>query len=89
MNKINNEAKVRRNTKKMVLETAKVMSYEDLEEARAQRAAKDAAKAKRKEKIVFESARIESQRQDRLRQGELKWHRWIRRQRQLGPQLRR
>lgn len=48
MKKINNEAKVRRNTKKLVLGTAKVMSYEDLEIAREQRAAKDAAKAKRK-----------------------------------------
>lgn len=48
MKKINNEAKIRRNTKRLVLGTAKVMSYEDLEEARAQRAAKDAAKARRK-----------------------------------------
>ncbi|PVH91919.1 hypothetical protein DM02DRAFT_478601, partial [Periconia macrospinosa] len=39
---INNEAKVRRSTKPVVLGTAKVMSYEDLEEARAKRAEKDA-----------------------------------------------
>lgn len=41
---INDEAKVRRKTKSLILETAKVMSYEDLEEARVKRAAKDAAK---------------------------------------------
>ncbi|KUJ17482.1 uncharacterized protein LY89DRAFT_584597, partial [Mollisia scopiformis] len=42
---INNEAKVRRSTKSLVLGKAKVMSYEDLEEARAKRVVKDAAKA--------------------------------------------
>jgi hypothetical protein len=41
---INNEAKVRRSTKSLVLGKAKVMSYEDLEEARAKRVIKDAAK---------------------------------------------
>jgi hypothetical protein len=45
---INNEAKVRRNTKRLILGKAKVMSYEDLEEARAQRAAKKAAKEAKK-----------------------------------------
>jgi len=48
---INNEAKVRRSTKLLVLGKAKVMSYEDLEVARAKRVAKDstqAAKGKRK-----------------------------------------
>ncbi|KAJ9656100.1 hypothetical protein H2201_008637 [Coniosporium apollinis] len=44
LNTINNEAKVRRSTKSLVLGKAKVMSYEDLEEARAKRAEKDAAK---------------------------------------------
>jgi len=43
--KMNKEAKIRRSTKSVVLGKAKVMSYEDLEEARAKRAAKDAAKA--------------------------------------------
>ena len=38
---INNEAKVRRSTKSVVLGKAKVMSYEDIEEARAKRAAKE------------------------------------------------
>jgi hypothetical protein len=42
--RINNEAKVRRSTKSDVLGTAKVMSYEDLEKAKAERAAKEAAK---------------------------------------------
>jgi hypothetical protein len=41
---INNEAKVRRSTKSLVLGKAKVMSYEDLEEARAKRVVKDAVK---------------------------------------------
>ncbi|KAH8586347.1 hypothetical protein B0O99DRAFT_528831 [Bisporella sp. PMI_857] len=40
----NNEAKVRRSTKLLVLGKAKVMSYKDLQEARAKRAEKDAAK---------------------------------------------
>jgi hypothetical protein len=44
LNTINNEAKVRRSTKSLVLGKAKVMSYEDLEEARAKRAEKEAAK---------------------------------------------
>ncbi|KAK3064923.1 hypothetical protein LTS18_002467 [Coniosporium uncinatum] len=48
---INNEAKPRRATKSDVLGTAKVMSYEDLEKAKAERAAKDTAKeVKRAEK---------------------------------------
>jgi hypothetical protein len=38
---INNEAKVRRSTKSLVLGKAKVMSYEDLEEARAKRVEKE------------------------------------------------
>ena len=41
---INNEAKVRRATKSMVLGTAEVMKYKDLKEARAKRAEQDAAK---------------------------------------------
>jgi len=43
--KQNNEAKRRRSTKSIVLGKAKVMSYEDLEEARAKRAAKGVAAA--------------------------------------------
>jgi hypothetical protein len=39
--KINKKAKVRRPTRSVVLGKAKVMSYEDLEEARAKRAAKE------------------------------------------------
>jgi hypothetical protein len=44
LNTINNEAKVRRSTKALVLGTAKVMSYADLQEAQVKRAEKDAAK---------------------------------------------
>jgi hypothetical protein len=42
---INREAKVRRSTKSIVLGKAKVMSFEDLEEARAKRAAKEQTSA--------------------------------------------
>jgi hypothetical protein len=39
--KVNNETKVRRTIKSIVLGKAKVMSYEDLEKARAKRATED------------------------------------------------
>jgi hypothetical protein len=45
---IDNDAKVRRSTKSVVLRKAKVMSFKDLEKARTDRAAKDEAKVKRK-----------------------------------------
>jgi hypothetical protein len=55
---INNEAKVRRSTKSEILGTARVMSYEDLEKARAERAAKEAAKeAKKAEKKANKAAK--------------------------------
>ena len=43
--RINNEAKVRRSTRSLVIGMAKVMSYEDLSKARAARIAKDKAAA--------------------------------------------
>ena len=45
LSKVNNEAKVRRSTRSVVLgkAKAKVMSFEDFEEARAKRAAKEKA----------------------------------------------
>jgi hypothetical protein len=43
--KVNDEAKVRRLTKSLVLGTAKVMGYEELQDARAKRAETEAAKA--------------------------------------------
>ncbi|KAF1360962.1 hypothetical protein EJ07DRAFT_154345 [Lizonia empirigonia] len=43
LSNMNNEAKVRRSTKSQVLGKAKVMSYEDLEEARAKRKEKEKA----------------------------------------------
>ena len=46
---INNEAKVRPSTMSIVLGKAKVMSYEDLTEARAKRAEKEAAKIDKNE----------------------------------------
>jgi hypothetical protein len=48
--RINNEAKVRRPTKSVVLGKAKVMSYKDLVVKRAEREVKEQAKAKGKEK---------------------------------------
>jgi hypothetical protein len=42
--KMNNEAKVRRKTKSHILGNARVMSFEDIEAARAKRAEQDAAK---------------------------------------------
>jgi len=45
--RINNKAKVRRTTRSLVIGTAKVMSYEDLDKARAARAAKDKAAAEK------------------------------------------
>ncbi|KAH7317393.1 hypothetical protein BKA65DRAFT_411205, partial [Rhexocercosporidium sp. MPI-PUGE-AT-0058] len=41
---INDEGKVRRKTKPLILRKAKVMSYKDLKEARVKRAEKDTAK---------------------------------------------
>ena len=43
LSKINSDVRARRSTKSMILGKAKVMSYEALEEARAKRAAKEAA----------------------------------------------
>lgn len=45
---INDEGKVRRSTKSGILGKARVMSYEDLEKARAERALKEAAKETKK-----------------------------------------
>jgi hypothetical protein len=45
---INDKAKVRRSTRSLVLGKASVMSYEDIKEARAKRAVKDATKGKGK-----------------------------------------
>ena len=47
---INNEAKLRRSTKSIVLSKAKVMSYEDLVAKRLEREAKEQDNAKPKEK---------------------------------------
>jgi hypothetical protein len=43
MSRMNSEAKARRSSKSQVLGKAKVMSYQDLEEARAKRNAKEKA----------------------------------------------
>ncbi|KAH6703056.1 hypothetical protein BKA61DRAFT_448673, partial [Leptodontidium sp. MPI-SDFR-AT-0119] len=56
----NNEAKVRRSTRSVVLGKAKVMSFEDIEEARAKRAAKDAVKSKGKRGRKRKNAELEA-----------------------------
>ncbi len=48
LTRMNNEAKVRRSTRLVVLGKVKVMSFKDIEVARAARAAKDILKGKRK-----------------------------------------
>jgi hypothetical protein len=48
--KQNNEAKVRRSTKSTVIGKAKVMSWEDIEEAREKRAAKEQAAADKRDR---------------------------------------
>jgi hypothetical protein len=53
---VNNEAKVRRSTKSVVLGKAKEMSYEDLEEARAKRAAKGKGTRDRKRKALISAS---------------------------------
>lgn len=52
LSSVNDEGKVRRSTRSEILGRAKVMSYEDLEKARANRATKEAAKeAKRADTV--------------------------------------
>ena len=48
LTRMNNEAKVRQSTRSVVLGKAKVMSFEDIEVARAARAAKEVIKGKGK-----------------------------------------
>jgi hypothetical protein len=57
---MNNEAKVRRSTKSIVLGKAKVMSFEDIEVARAARAAKEVIKGKEKRGRKRKSAALEA-----------------------------
>ncbi|KAF2804521.1 uncharacterized protein BDZ99DRAFT_467223 [Mytilinidion resinicola] len=57
--KQNNEAKVRRSTKSTVIGKAKVMSYEDIEEAREKRAAKEQAASDKRERGQKRAAKRE------------------------------
>ncbi|KFZ24430.1 hypothetical protein V502_01093 [Pseudogymnoascus sp. VKM F-4520 (FW-2644)] len=57
---ISNEVKVRRSTRSIVLGKAKVMSYEDIEEARAKRAAKEIIKGKGKRGRKRKSTALEA-----------------------------
>jgi hypothetical protein len=58
--RINNEAKVRRSTRSVVLGKAKVISFEDIEVARAARAAKDVIKGKGKRGRKRKSTALEA-----------------------------
>jgi hypothetical protein len=60
LTRMNNEAKVRRSTKSVVLGKAKVMSFEDIEVARATRAAKEVIKGKGKRGRKRKSAALEA-----------------------------
>ncbi|KAF4629691.1 hypothetical protein G7Y89_g8452 [Cudoniella acicularis] len=60
LNSMNNEARVRRSTRSVVLGKAKVMSFEDIEAARATRAVKDAIKGKGKRGRKRKSTAIEA-----------------------------
>jgi hypothetical protein len=57
---MNNEAKVRRSIKSVVLGKAKVMSFEDIEVARATRAVKEVIKGKGKRGRKRKSAALEA-----------------------------
>jgi hypothetical protein len=58
---MNNEAKVRRSTRLVVLGKAKVMSFEDIEVAQAARAAKEVIKGKGKRGRKRKSAALEAE----------------------------
>jgi hypothetical protein len=60
LTRINNEAKVRQSTQSIVLGKARVMSFEDIEAARAARAVKDAIKGKGKRGRKRKSAALEA-----------------------------
>ena len=60
LTRINNEAKVRRSTQSLVLGKAKVMSFEDIEVARAARAAKEVIKGQGKRGRKRKSAALEA-----------------------------
>lgn len=57
LTEINNEGKTRRATKSTILGTAKVMTWDDLEKARAEHAAKEAKKAETKAKAAKKAAK--------------------------------
>jgi len=60
LTKMNNEAKVRRSTQSLILGKAKVMSFKDIEVARAARAAKEVIKGKGKRGLKRKGATVEA-----------------------------
>jgi hypothetical protein len=61
LTRVNNEAKVRRSTRSIVRGKAKVMSFEDIEVARAARAAKEVIKGKAKRGRKRKSTALEAE----------------------------
>ena len=62
---MNNEARVYRSTKSVIVGKAKVMSYEDIEEARAKRAAEEifrdnGKRGQKRKSVVIEAGKPES-----------------------------
>jgi hypothetical protein len=64
LTKMNNEAKVRQSTKLIVLGKAKVISFKDIEVARAARATKEVIKGKGKRGRKRKSAAVEADEPD-------------------------
>lgn len=60
LTRMNHEARVRRSSKSVIIEKAKVMSYQDIEEARAKRAAKETSKNNRNRGRKRKSATTEA-----------------------------
>lgn len=60
LTRMNNEARVRRSSKSVIIGKAKVISYEDIEEARAKRAAKEILKDNKKRSRKRNNALIEA-----------------------------
>jgi hypothetical protein len=73
LTRMNNEAKVRRSTRLVVLGKAKVMSFEDIEVARAARAAKEVIKGKGKRGWKRKSGALEADEPELVLELEVAW----------------
>ena len=77
LTRMNNEAKVRRSIKSVVLGRAKIMSFEDIEVARVTRAAREVIKGKGKRGRKRKSAALEADEQEPEPEPELEVARMI------------